>query len=690
MSLFSPFPAMDPTPPPLPPPPPDNDEFEPPPIPRWRKILWSVFAVMAAAPLVWTAGAIGTALVIESSALLRTTAVQMPLLILVPPVLTLAALVGIVRVGLRRDWPGRQSQLIGWGAGAAASLVCLGLGFQAFQTVNESSKLKAMIPRQPAAGIDQFFLENPDRIFLKYEELVGPDKYLKAYHATDGADLSGQFPIRQGWFETMSVRLPDGTTVRRGEVLAAIGKSGLIATYPRPQDDQFDPKRVYRLDCGVSFRDCRVVNLPPDPAGREGRDQDGVHTYHFPDGRRFEVTYRGGVPDGPFRAFHADGAPWGEATYRQGRVVAAWLITRDGRKLDELMDGEAAQKAVKDSLTAASSAPRTSGLQKLGTKNYRGAIADLSQALAVNPREADLHRARGDAYRAIGELDRAIDDYGAAEGFTPAQLGEYRMPEVLRTLVLERGRRRQRAGNTDGAARDFAAIGKDAGWAAEDYLRQRNPEAAVGILSPAIEVAPTAELLAARADARRTLPGQQQSAEADYTRAIELARRGQMQIPANQRTFPAHWLYKRGHVRRWLGNLAGATEDFRAALPSLGTGSIINRSDAAIWLFLAQCEAGHRAAAVRELQATDRAAWWPAGQATARFLLGEITETELDAAVQPSHQDGDRLKAELLSGLLRRLAGDEVGAMERIRRAARRSTHDTIEIDAARVALNGR
>jgi tetratricopeptide (TPR) repeat protein len=308
----------------------------------------------------------------------------------------------------------------------------------------------------------------------------------------------------------------------------------------------------------------------------------------------------------------------------------------------------------------------------------------------VNPRDAELHRARGDAYRATGRLDGAIRDYGAAEGFTPEQLGQYRMPEVLRDLVLERGRRRQQAGDAAGAARDFAAIGKDAGWAADECLRRHDLNGAVRILSAAIEVAPIAELFATRADARRTLPGQQQPAESDYTQAIELARQGKMQIPANQRIFPALWYYKRGHVRRWLGNSAGAAEDFRAALQSLSNGNPIKRSDAALWLFLALTEAGHRAEAVRELQKTDRANWWPAGQETARFLLGEITEAKLDAAMQQSTQDGDRLKAELLSGLLRRLAGDEAGAMERIRRASRRSNHETIEIDAARFALDGR
>ena len=672
---------MDAHPPPLEPAPPEVPDM--PPVATWRKILWSFFIAIVIAPTMWLGGFIFLLIGFDSISW-HGLIFEENQAILLAAVAALVVTAIFVRTGLKRDWPGRRSQLIGWGVAAAAMAVLLAFGAVALTKVRDSSRLKAMLPRQPAAAIDQFYLENPNRIFLKYDEMGGPNGYIKGYNATDGEDLSVQFPIRLGWSEPLSVRLPDGTTVRRYEVIAAIGKSGLIITYPLPQDENYDPKRVYRLDCGVSYQGNRVVELPPDPAGREGRDQDGVHTYKFPDGRRYEITYHGGVPDGPFHAYHADGTPWGEATYRNGRVVEAWLITRDGRKFDELKDGEAAQKAVSDSLAAASRGAGDSGRQKLAAKDYAGAIADLTRALAINPLDADLHGARGDAYRATGNLDEAINDYGAAEGFTPEQLGDYRMPEQLRSLVLARGRQRQQAGDTTGAARDFAAIGKDAGWAAEDLLRTHDSAGAMRVLDPVIAAAPMAELHAARADARRMLPGQQAAAEADYTQAIELARQGKMQIPANQRVLPAHWLYKRGHVRRWLGNFTGAAEDFRAALPQLGTGSIINRSDAALWLFLVQGEAGHRDEAGRELQATDRTDWWPAGQQTARFLLGEITESELDAIVAKSNQDGDRLKAELLSGLLRRQAGDEAGAFARFRQAARRTSHDEIAADAAR------
>jgi len=232
-----------------------------------------------------------------------------------------------------------------WGLRVAVALGLLVAGtlgycaYHAFKEVREVSIVKSLLPRQPAGALDQFFVDNEDRIFVRYDEIVGPDDYIKAYNAPDDADISFQFPLRRYWCETLKVRLPDGTTVLRNEVIASRGRSGLIATYPLPEDDKYVPHRVYRLDSGVTLRDRYVVNLPPDPAGRQGRDQDGVHVYQLPDGRRFEITYHGGVPDGPFHAYYADGKPWGEATYRQGRVVAASIITRDGRKLDELASG---------------------------------------------------------------------------------------------------------------------------------------------------------------------------------------------------------------------------------------------------------------------------------------------------------------------------------------------------------------
>jgi hypothetical protein len=48
------------------------------------------------------------------------------------------------------------------------------------------------------------------------------------------------------------------------------------------------------------------------------KNREGVHLTRPPAGGRFETTWRGGVPDGPFRATYADGKLWAEATYVRG------------------------------------------------------------------------------------------------------------------------------------------------------------------------------------------------------------------------------------------------------------------------------------------------------------------------------------------------------------------------------------
>ena len=293
--------------------------------------------------------------------------------------------------------------------------------------VRDTSRLKAMIPRQLASAADQFTLENPDRIFVNYAELVGPTRWVTAYRPVDGEDPSRQFPIRCHWDDLLPVELPDGTTVTRGEVFISIGQSGLVATLPQPQDAHYDPGRVYRTDFGVSFRGDRVVDLPPDPAGRDGRDQDGVHVYRLPDGRRFEVTYHGGVPDGPFRAFYADGSAWGEATYRQGHVVAAWLTTRLGRRFDELHDGPAATEASNADAETVAAKITLRALAKLAVHDFRGAIDNFTSAIACAPDFA-RYLGRAEAKVGLGDLEGAIADCQLAEEYAPRD----KLQEIVR------------------------------------------------------------------------------------------------------------------------------------------------------------------------------------------------------------------------------------------------------------------
>lgn len=346
----------------------------------------------------------------DDRGLVLVAAVLLLVTLLAPPLLVWWFL---ARLGRWRCWPAGLTRGIAAAAAAAwVAIACFGL-YLTFARERDSGRYKSMIPRQPAAAVDQFFLENGDRIFVTYDEIVGPQNYLKAYNPVDGEDLRAQFPLRRAFGDLLTVRLPDGTAVQRNDVLAVIGRSGLVATFPAPQDDAHDPQRVYRLDNGVALRGHRVVDRPPDPAGRQGRDLDGVHTYRLPDGRRFEVTYRGGVPDGRFRAFYADGARWGEATYRQGRVVEARVFTRGGRRFDELKDGPAANDAMVAEAKAEADVLNRGARAKLAAKDYAGAAAGFTAALDRYYGCESL-LGRSDAKLALGDVAGAIADCESA------------------------------------------------------------------------------------------------------------------------------------------------------------------------------------------------------------------------------------------------------------------------------------
>ncbi len=174
------------------------------------------------------------------------------------------------------------------------------------------------------AGLEQFNLESEScRLFVTYDEIIGPGRYLKNVGSAVGEDYHTLFPVRLDVNQALRVKLPDGRIVQRTEIL--------LMTLP----------------------DGRQVSwaVLDDPVGRR---QDGVHIVPYDSGGPlYEITYHGGVPDGPFRAFYSDGLLKGETTYVRGRIVGpCWLYTRDGKKFNELIEGPAAEAAVRASFTS--------------------------------------------------------------------------------------------------------------------------------------------------------------------------------------------------------------------------------------------------------------------------------------------------------------------------------------------------
>lgn len=468
---------------------------------RWRQGLWAACATVAVAPL---GAMVGLVVVLIAENWIRGTRLNDHEILItagLPGLFAVAAAFVFVRAGLRRDWPAYNGQLWGWGFGAAGMATLLVFGAVGARMARQSSKYKAMIPRQLAAAADQYYLENGYvKALIPYADLVGPDRYIKAYRPVDGEDPSEQFPILNGWGQVFDVRLPDGTTVKRQEVFASVGKSGLVATYPRPQENtggSYDPRRVYQLSNGITFQDNQLVNRAPDPEGREGRDQDGVHIYPLGGAGRYEITYRGGVADGPFRAYREDGSLWVEATYQRGRVVGpAWHYLPDGTKFDELtvpaeeayrlthpppppapkltapqQTSRSAANSGAPSATgppptppAPTSSPRATkpprakattpnpaivtGFEKYQRKDFKGALEDFNRAIETEPAEPGPRQARANTRRMLGDLTGALEDYTAA-------IERATSPAMISGLRYDRAHVRRLGRDLAGSAADF-------------------------------------------------------------------------------------------------------------------------------------------------------------------------------------------------------------------------------------------
>lgn len=163
---------------------------------------------------------------------------------------------------------------------------------------------------QISAAAEQYFVENDARIFAGYDDLIGPKGFIKGVNSVAGEDYHELFPLRRD-AESLTVTMGDGRKV--------------IVYFPPERTLNFNSFRFRQTPAGkIIETDSRYHGAALEIYQRwldAERKPDGVFVKKFPDGRRFEITYRGGVADGPFRAYHQNGNLWGEATYAKGRPV---------------------------------------------------------------------------------------------------------------------------------------------------------------------------------------------------------------------------------------------------------------------------------------------------------------------------------------------------------------------------------
>lgn len=244
-------------------------------VPGWQRLAFAACVVAIIGPPVWAVGAI----------FIRTAGnswFSVPVLV---------AAVVAAWVAKRQDdrvVTTGQAPLLRAGIAAVVSVTLVAMAAQAGAKVRRSSQYKSIIGplRQLSAGAEQYFVENPDRVFVNFDDVVGPQNYVKAVSTVMGEDYRTLFPVRR-----------DDTDLFVGGPLMLPG--GVV--YP-----------------GIKPR-------PVQP--------DGIEFKQLDDGTHFETTWRSGVRHGPFYAYRANGALWCVARYENGRAVEIEYLRNTGWQL---------------------------------------------------------------------------------------------------------------------------------------------------------------------------------------------------------------------------------------------------------------------------------------------------------------------------------------------------------------------
>jgi hypothetical protein len=252
----------------------------------------------------------------------------------------------------RRGWATwRRSMLV-----AAATFVA-GAGpyllGRAAQEVGQSSRRGSAQPRQIAAAIDQYFLENGTSI-VEYDDVVGPTRYLKSVYRVDEEDHRAMFPVHT-FTPTLSLRLKDG----------------FVVSYDQLENSRATPTQFAPAE-------------PLYPAGARP-PADGVYRSVLNHGTQLEVTYSDGVPHGSFRAYDPQGRLLGEGLYDDGLPVnPRRLPIRSGP-----LTGVAAIREAQ--------AFYTRGTNRFYTGDYAGAVVRFTRSIELNPNRAGAFELRGRA-----------------------------------------------------------------------------------------------------------------------------------------------------------------------------------------------------------------------------------------------------------------------------------------------------
>ncbi len=103
-----------------------------------------------------------------------------------------------------------------------------------------------------------------------------------------------------------------------------------------------------------------------------------------------------------------------------------------------------------------------SGVGKLASGDYQGAINDFNKAIEINPKDADAYYNRGFAKAKLGDYRKAIEDFNKAIEINPNYAMAYH----------NRGFAKIKLGQKDSGCQDLSKAGEMGDMDAYDLIKQ--------------------------------------------------------------------------------------------------------------------------------------------------------------------------------------------------------------------------
>ncbi len=301
------------------------------------------------------------------------------------------------------------------------------------------------------------------------------------------------------------------------------------------------------------------------------------------------------------------------------------------------------------------------GVAKAQQGDKTGAIADYTQAIALNASDADTYYTRANARYDIGAREQAIQDYTQAIKVNPSHT----------KAIYNRALARRDIGDKRGAVEDFTQVLRLNPSDGEAYYQRglayydlADFRTAISDYTQAIRLNPNDATAYSNRGLARSASGDKTGAMADFTQAIQISPK------------QAGVYYSRGRSRFNLADYQGAMEDYSRAieLEPEQADAYTNRCSA--YLNLATYDkAIEDCTRAISLDPKDEAAY--NNRCIAHLNLKQFQKASEDCSLTIG-LNGNNPKAYSNRGLAREASGDKLGAVEDFTQAIRLNPSDAV------------